>query len=257
MSFSKAQDLIRLAQIAAARRGGVSLEDICEEFGVSHRTAQRMTDALEETFGNVEAEDGEDRKRRWRLVNSGLSQLQLRHETGVEALEIAARTAAAEGRLRHAKALNDLRDGMLARVSARARVEADAEAVLMAMGQVTRPGPNVSLQPAILDAIIEALCGVSGGSNGQWLPGGFPKIRPCRWRCAALRPPAYEYRQEGTRNSLGLDLGRTPEASRGIHIGISPASPECTTPSISPWIASERGSVSPSGVSPENVSRDS
>lgn len=60
MSFSKAQDLIRLAQMAAARRAGVSLEDICDEFGVSHRTAQRMTDALEETFGNVEAADGED-----------------------------------------------------------------------------------------------------------------------------------------------------------------------------------------------------
>ena len=47
MSFSKAQDLIRLARLAAARRGGVSLEDISLEFEVSHRTAQRMTDALE------------------------------------------------------------------------------------------------------------------------------------------------------------------------------------------------------------------
>lgn len=58
MSFSKARDLIRLAQVAAARRGGITLEDICAEFNVSHRTAQRMTDALEETFGNVEVEDG-------------------------------------------------------------------------------------------------------------------------------------------------------------------------------------------------------
>ncbi|MCT2538766.1 helix-turn-helix transcriptional regulator [Sedimentimonas flavescens] len=159
MSFSKAQDLIRLAQLAVARRGGISLEEICAEFSVSHRTAQRMTEALEATFGNVESEDGEDRKRRWRLVDSGLSRLQLRHETCVEALEIAARTAEAEGRLRHARALHDLRDGMLARVPARARVEADAEAVLMAMGQVTRPGPKVSLSPDILDAIIEALRG--------------------------------------------------------------------------------------------------
>ena len=45
MSFSKAQDLLRLAQMAASRRGGVSLEDICTEFRVSHRTAQRMTEA--------------------------------------------------------------------------------------------------------------------------------------------------------------------------------------------------------------------
>ena len=116
------------ARMAATLRMGIGLDEICEEFGVSHRTAQRMTDALEETFGNVEAADGEDRKRRWRLINPGLSQLQLRHETGVEALDIAARTAESEGRLRHAKALNDLRDGMLARVPARARVEHVAEA---------------------------------------------------------------------------------------------------------------------------------
>lgn len=159
MSFSKAQDLIRLAQMAAARYGGISLEDICEEFGVSHRTAQRMIDALMDTFGNVEARDGEDRKRRWRLLNSSLGSLQLRHETGLEALEIAARNAEAEGRLRHASALIDLRDGMLARLPTRARVEADAEAVLTAMGQVTRPGPRVSLPIDILDAIIEALRG--------------------------------------------------------------------------------------------------
>ncbi|MBA4274733.1 MAG: WYL domain-containing protein [Alphaproteobacteria bacterium] len=159
MSFSKAHDLIRLAQMAAARRGGISLQDICSEFGVSHRTAQRMTDALEVTFGNVEAVDGEDRKRRWRMVDPGLSRLPLRLEAGVEALEIAARTAKAEGRLRHARALNNLRDGMMVRVPTRTRVEADAEAVLMAMGQVTRPGPKVSLQPDILDAIIEALRG--------------------------------------------------------------------------------------------------
>ena len=159
MSFSKAQDLIRLAQMAAARRGGISLDDICQEFAVSHRTAQRMTDALEETFGNVEAVDGEDRRRRWRLGDTGLARLQLRHETGVEALEIAARAAEAEGRLRHARALDDLREGMLARVPARARIEADAEAVLTAMGQVTRPGPRVAIAPDILDAIIEALRG--------------------------------------------------------------------------------------------------
>jgi len=36
-----------------------------------------------------------------------------------------------------------------------------------------------------------------GKRRPGWTPGGFPKIRPCRWRNAALRPPAYEYRQEG------------------------------------------------------------
>jgi len=159
MSFSKAQDLIRLAQMASARRGGISLDEICCEFDVSHRTAQRMTVALESMFGNVEVLEGEDRRRRWRLTDPGPSRLQLRHETAVEALEIAILAAKDEGRLRHARALADLREGMLARIPGRARVEADAEAVLMAMGQVMRPGPRVSVDARILDAIIEALRG--------------------------------------------------------------------------------------------------
>lgn len=159
MSFAKAQDLIRLAQLAQARRGGISLEEICAEFEISHRTAQRMTEALETCFGNVEMLDGADRKRRWRIREIGAPALQLRQETAVEALEIATRAAQAEGRLRHAKALADLCEGVLARAPARARIEADAEAVLAAMGQVTRPGPKVRIAPVILDALIEALRG--------------------------------------------------------------------------------------------------
>lgn len=161
MSFSKARDLIRLAQLAAARRSGIGLEDICAEFGVAHRTAQRMTTALEECFAYVEVIDGEDRKRRWRLADPGLGRLLPRQETGLEALDIAVRAATGEGRLLHARALEGLRDGLLACLPARdaARAEADAEAVLAAMGHVSRPGPRVSLAPAMLDAIIEALRG--------------------------------------------------------------------------------------------------
>jgi predicted DNA-binding transcriptional regulator YafY len=161
MSFSKAQDLIRLARLAATRRAGISLDEICEEFGISHRTAQRMTDALETVFTNVDVEDGPDRRRRWRLADRMLDRLQPRQETAVEALEMASRTARSDGRLRHAAALEDLRDALLARLTPRdaLRTEADVEAVLLAMGSVTRPGPKVNLVPAVLDAVIEALRG--------------------------------------------------------------------------------------------------
>ena len=161
MSFSKAQYLIRLARLAASRRGGISLDEICQEFGISHRTAQRMTDALETTFTNVEAADGDDRRRRWRVADPMLDRLQPRQETAVEALEIASRAAQADGRLRYESALGDLRDGLLARLAPKdaARTEADAEAVLTAMGSVTRPGPRVNLTPKVLDAVIEALRG--------------------------------------------------------------------------------------------------
>ncbi|WP_283234955.1 helix-turn-helix transcriptional regulator [Rhodobacter capsulatus] len=161
MSFAKAQDLIRLAQMAASRRTGVSLDEIVEEFAISHRTAQRMTQALETTFANVAAEDGADRKRRWRIDPGTLERLQLRPETAIEALDYAAREAGTEGRLRHAQVLSDLREGLLSRLSRRdaARAEADAEAVLSALAEVTRPGPRVSIRPEILDAVTEALRG--------------------------------------------------------------------------------------------------
>ena len=159
MSFAKAQDLLRLAQIAAARRGGICLEEIGSEFGVSHRTAQRMTDALEATFANVTIEEREDRRRYWRIADPQLGRLQPRPEATVEALEIAIRTAREENRSRHANALSDLRDGLIARLAPRDayRAEADVEAVLGALGHVMRPGPRVLLAPKIIDSVIEGL----------------------------------------------------------------------------------------------------
>lgn len=51
MSFSKAQDLIRLARLAHNRRRGISLGEIREEFAVSHRTAQSLSDDFDlETY---------------------------------------------------------------------------------------------------------------------------------------------------------------------------------------------------------------
>jgi predicted DNA-binding transcriptional regulator YafY len=161
MSFTKAQDLLRLAGMAAARRGGVCLDDIRAEFGVSHRTAQRMTEALDAAFANVATRDDDDRRRFWRLDAPVSDRLQPRQETAIEALEIAVRAAQGEGRARHARALETLRGGLLARLAPRdaLRSEADAEAVLAALGQVTRPGPTVALKPAVTDAVIEGLRG--------------------------------------------------------------------------------------------------
>jgi predicted DNA-binding transcriptional regulator YafY len=87
--------------------------------------------------------------------------LQARQETTIEALEIAARAARDQARLRHARALEGVRDGLLARLTPRdaSRSEADAEAVLAGLGQVMRPGPTVALRSEVTDAVIEALRG--------------------------------------------------------------------------------------------------
>src|SRR3546814_14808406 len=60
-----------------------------------------------------------------------------------------------------ARALEDLRDSLITRLSPRdaLRSEADAEAVLSALGQVARPGPKVAMKPEVTDVLIEALRG--------------------------------------------------------------------------------------------------
>lgn len=161
MSFSKARDLLRLALIASSRHSGISLDEIRTEFDISHRTAQRMTDALEATFTNVEITDGPDRRRRWRLMDPAIGRLELRQETAIEALDIAVREARGNNRLRHARALEELRDRHLLRLPLRdaLRAETDSEAVLTSLGHVARPGPRAGQRPEIMDAVIEALRG--------------------------------------------------------------------------------------------------
>lgn len=161
MSLSKARDLLRLAEMAAARHSGVSLNEIAEEFGADHRTAQRMTRALEDVFADVEINTDPDRRRRWKLHDSRLLGLQGIRDSELAALEMSIRRADREGAAHEVRALASLRDRLLAtmpRPHAR-RAEADAEAMLEANGYASRPGPRVKTDARILETIAQALKG--------------------------------------------------------------------------------------------------
>ena len=54
VSFQKAEQLLDLATLAAARRFGITLDDVIERFGISKRTAQRMLRALEMQFPDLQ-----------------------------------------------------------------------------------------------------------------------------------------------------------------------------------------------------------
>jgi len=132
MSFEKARDLVQLAIMASVRHGGVSLAEIVAEFGVSHRTAQRMTQALESCFTGVEISEDEDRRRHWILRAPNVAALDLHDDAALEALDMAVRGAEREGRMIHARALRALREKHLMHMPRRRarRAEADAEAFL-------------------------------------------------------------------------------------------------------------------------------
>lgn len=161
MSFRKAQDLIELAKMAHARHGGVTLEEIRDRFQVTHRTAQRMTVALEETFPGIENPPRPDRCKAWKLPNPVTPAFAPPADESLEALDFAIREAQEGDRHRHARTLTRLRDNLLQQVPGpRARsAETDAEAILQSVGRVARPGPRGRIDPAVADAVHDALRG--------------------------------------------------------------------------------------------------
>lgn len=162
VSFEKAKDLLQLADMAAARHRGVSLNEIAETFDVTRRTAQRMVQALQEAFPlSVEVNEDPDRTRRWRMRASKLSMMALDGADELEALEVAVARLNDPADHRQRRALMALRERLLAALpSANARrAEADAEALLEAYGMAARPGPVALVENGVVEAISEALRG--------------------------------------------------------------------------------------------------
>ena len=163
MSFQKAADLLRLAELATARYQGVSLTEIEEEFRVDRRTAQRMTKVLEEMFPHCFTRVDDDRRKFWKLRadDARLMLAQGIRDSELAALELAIRRAEREGLVTEVRALSGLRDRLLAAMPGphARRAEADAEAVLEAHGFASRPGPQVRMAPDLMGVIGAALKG--------------------------------------------------------------------------------------------------
>jgi predicted DNA-binding transcriptional regulator YafY len=159
MAFEKSLDLMRLAEMAAARHKGVSLVEVSAEFGVNLRTAQRMIRGLEAAFPSVEFSTDQDRRRWWKLSDTRILGMQGIRDGELEALDMSIRRAQREGATKDVSTLISLRDRLLATMpsSHARRAEVDAEAMLEAQGYACRPGPRVQVEPHILGAIAVAI----------------------------------------------------------------------------------------------------
>lgn len=161
MSFSKAADLLRVAEMAMSRFDGIALQDITNEFECDHRTAQRMMRAFEAVFPQVDICDDVDRRRRWHMPRSDPRWLQAQgiRDSELAALDMAVRRADRDGAPDDAQRLRALRDRLLAAMpsSQARRTEADAEALLEAQGFASRPGTRVVSDMRLLSVLTEAL----------------------------------------------------------------------------------------------------
>lgn len=163
MSFEKAVDLLKLAEMAAARHIGVSLSEVSEEFGCTYRTAQRMMRALEQTFAGVATHTDDEQRKYWVLEHRDLRILAAQglRDSELVALEMGIRRAERDGAINEVDALRRIRDKLLSAMPkphAR-RAESDAEAILEAHGFACRPGPKVSASERLLSTISAALRG--------------------------------------------------------------------------------------------------
>lgn len=159
MSFLKAEQLIDLATMAAARHAGVTLDDVEDRFSVSKRTAQRMLHTLEAQFPDTTTGLDYDGRKRWRLPAAPLRDLMTLSPEELASLDLAASTMKRSGLGIEAEHLLTLREKIMALVprAKAARLEPDHEALLEAQGLAARPGPRPKIDRRIAAAIAEAI----------------------------------------------------------------------------------------------------
>lgn len=155
MSFVKAEQLYRMAEMAAARRRGISLRHVMDEFRVEERTARRMLRKFEDLFRGVETWDDDDRRRWWSLTDVPYIQHRVLRDNELAALDLAIRRAVRDGAEGEAKALESARDRLVASYS-RPMVRGAtgySEILLLANGFASRPGPTRKVSEAYLNLL--------------------------------------------------------------------------------------------------------
>ena len=159
MRYEGLTNIVKLAIRMQGLRGGMTLDEIKTEFGVSRRTAERMRDAVQEAFGVLELVENNDNKHHWRLRSDALRRLVPLSAEELAALGSAAETLDRTGFETRATALRELDTKLRATLHTDSleRIEADIEALVQAEGLAMRAGPRPRLDRGLLALLREAI----------------------------------------------------------------------------------------------------
>ena len=159
MRYEKADNLLQLALEMQAARGGLSLGDIGEKFGVSRRTAIRMRDAVLRLFPQAEEVETGERTKRVRIPTGTLDRLIGFTADELADLDVAIDVLRRDNMDEQATSL----EGLMAKLRAvmkpemARRIEPDLEVLLEAEHLAMRPGPKPRRRDLILGELRDAI----------------------------------------------------------------------------------------------------
>ena len=159
MRYERHSDIMRLAIRLQGLRSGMTIADIKNEFGVSRRTAERMRNAVEDSFGPLERVERDGRQIHWRLQSPSLRQLVRVSADELAELGFAAESLDRAGLAERAGAMQALSVKLRAISQPRSPDELDASlaALMDAEGLAMRAGPRPQLQDGLLALLREAI----------------------------------------------------------------------------------------------------
>ena len=142
-----------------AARGGLTLTDIEQRFGVSRRTAIRMRDAVLAAFPNADQVPSNDRSKRWRLDGTGARALAVTTADDLAALDNAAALLDRANLPDQADALRGIGSRMKASIAAELmrRIEPDLAALSEAEGIALRAGPRPAIPHSLFATLRAAI----------------------------------------------------------------------------------------------------
>ena len=159
MRFEGALDLLRLAFALQGTGEGLTLDDIEGRFGWQRRKIERMRNALEMLFPQLEQANLGERPKRWRLPPGVMNNMVAFTAEELTALKSAEALFKRDKRDDQAEVLGTLLSKIraLAKPEAMRRMEPDYEALLEAEGLAMRPGPKPGVKDGVLLNLREAI----------------------------------------------------------------------------------------------------
>src|ERR1035437_4667459 len=157
--YEKLESLLRVALDLRGNAEGLSLVDIQRRYGVSRRTAERMRDAIERVFPQLEQANPGELPKRWRIRSAIVSNLAGFSVEELAALNSAVKILRRENLSEPLARLETLSTKLksLIRPEAARRIEPDLEALTEAEGTALRPGPRPVIAAEVLADLRHAI----------------------------------------------------------------------------------------------------